>query len=204
MVWTTPRTWIPGETVTASLLNTHVRDDFNVVKTQIDNDGSLRLGLKGFGFNAGQGNAAGSGNTQLTSFDTNVPAGYVSQPGDALCVEGDVTIANNANAKAFKIQVAGGTILTVWSGTDANTNLFFRLNVRRRNLSTAGVLDGLCWTYVDAGTPAFKPSPFNTLGTVDWTVAQTLKFFGVGVATNDVLMVELRVYSFRSVAGVVV
>jgi hypothetical protein len=28
MAWTTPRTWVVGEVVTAALMNTHVRDDF--------------------------------------------------------------------------------------------------------------------------------------------------------------------------------
>ncbi len=28
MAWTAPRTWVTGETVTAALLNTHVRDNF--------------------------------------------------------------------------------------------------------------------------------------------------------------------------------
>lgn len=31
MAWTTPRTWSSGETVTAALMNTHVRDNLNVV-----------------------------------------------------------------------------------------------------------------------------------------------------------------------------
>ena len=31
MAWTIPRTWNPGETVTASLMNSHVRDNLNVV-----------------------------------------------------------------------------------------------------------------------------------------------------------------------------
>lgn len=29
MAWTTPRTWVAGETVTASLMNTHVRDNLS-------------------------------------------------------------------------------------------------------------------------------------------------------------------------------
>ena len=29
MAWTSPRTWVSGETVTASLANTHWRDNFN-------------------------------------------------------------------------------------------------------------------------------------------------------------------------------
>lgn len=33
MAWTSPRTWIAGETVTASIMNTHVRDNQNVVST---------------------------------------------------------------------------------------------------------------------------------------------------------------------------
>ena len=31
MAWTTPRTWTTGEMVTAALMNTHVRDNLNVV-----------------------------------------------------------------------------------------------------------------------------------------------------------------------------
>lgn len=31
MAWTTPRTWVSGETLTAALLNTHVRDNFDAI-----------------------------------------------------------------------------------------------------------------------------------------------------------------------------
>ena len=31
MAWSAPRTWSPGETVTASLMNAHVRDNLNAV-----------------------------------------------------------------------------------------------------------------------------------------------------------------------------
>lgn len=31
MAWTAPRTWVTGELVTASIMNTHVRDNLNVV-----------------------------------------------------------------------------------------------------------------------------------------------------------------------------
>ncbi len=33
MAWTNPRTWIAGETVTAALMNAHVRDNLNVLNT---------------------------------------------------------------------------------------------------------------------------------------------------------------------------
>lgn len=35
MAWTPPRTWNPGETVTASLMNAHVRDNLNYIKSVI-------------------------------------------------------------------------------------------------------------------------------------------------------------------------
>ena len=31
MSWTAPRTWVAGETVTAALMNTHVRDNLNAI-----------------------------------------------------------------------------------------------------------------------------------------------------------------------------
>lgn len=33
MAWTAPRTWVTGEVVTAALLNTHMRDNLNFLKT---------------------------------------------------------------------------------------------------------------------------------------------------------------------------
>jgi len=33
MAWTAPRTWVDGELVTAALMNTHVRDNLNTVRT---------------------------------------------------------------------------------------------------------------------------------------------------------------------------
>jgi hypothetical protein len=41
MAWTTPRTWSPGETVTASLMNAHLRDNLNVLKVPINDSGKI-------------------------------------------------------------------------------------------------------------------------------------------------------------------
>ena len=41
MAWTAPRTWVAGEVLTAALLNTHVRDNENVLKASIDDLGHL-------------------------------------------------------------------------------------------------------------------------------------------------------------------
>jgi hypothetical protein len=34
MAWTAPRTWTTGELVTAAIMNTHVRDNFNVLRAE--------------------------------------------------------------------------------------------------------------------------------------------------------------------------
>jgi hypothetical protein len=39
MAWTTPRNWTTGELATAALLNAHLRDNLNLLKTSISNDG---------------------------------------------------------------------------------------------------------------------------------------------------------------------
>lgn len=36
MAWTAPKTWTVGEMCTAALLNTHVRDNLNYLKTEAD------------------------------------------------------------------------------------------------------------------------------------------------------------------------
>lgn len=36
MAWTAPRTWVTGELVTASIMNTHIRDNQLYLKTEVD------------------------------------------------------------------------------------------------------------------------------------------------------------------------
>lgn len=41
MVWTAPRTWTDGEVVTAAMVNAHLRDNLNVLKTTRDSAGRI-------------------------------------------------------------------------------------------------------------------------------------------------------------------
>lgn len=41
MAWTTPKTWLAGELVTETSLNTYIRDNQNILKTPIDNTGKI-------------------------------------------------------------------------------------------------------------------------------------------------------------------
>lgn len=43
MAWTTPKTWVAGSVLTAAELNTHVRDNLNVLKTSLTDGGHLEF-----------------------------------------------------------------------------------------------------------------------------------------------------------------
>ena len=43
MAWTTPRTWVSGELVTAALMNSAVRDNLNILKTAINDSGQIEF-----------------------------------------------------------------------------------------------------------------------------------------------------------------
>ena len=61
MAWTTPRTWTTGETVTASLLNTHVRDNLTYLSA-----------VKSFRAYQSAGQAIASSTDTKVSFQTEV------------------------------------------------------------------------------------------------------------------------------------
>jgi hypothetical protein len=205
MAWTDPRTWTPGETVTASLMNAHVRDNMNVLKTPMDNSGRLYTLLKGVAFSAGQGNAAGGGDTQLTSYDTAVEGGLLGQPGDHLIVEGLFTLAANTNAKTVKMQVASGTLASVFSiATNvANHRVPFRVVILRRGQTTAAIW-GMFWSYGGPALPAVAALSWamsGSLSTLDWNAAQTLKIFASGAGASDLVLTDYTVRVARSVLG---
>ena len=203
MAWTTPRTWVPAELVTAALLNAHVRDNLNLVKTQMDDEGALKTLLAGFAFSTGDGNDAGSGDTQLSLYDVTIDADFLGQPGDALVIDGTFSISANSGTKTAKMQVASGTLITILSTTGTTNIVPFRYVLRRRG-STTGSLTGIAWEGAASGG---TPTPYmvnSALGSVDWTSSQTLKIFGAATNADDILLTDYTVNQARGVTGTTV
>lgn len=133
MAWTLPRTWSPGETVTASLMNAHLRDNLNVLKTSIDNDGLLvdaRLDLASVAtiglHRAAPGTGSStSGETSLTG-DITIPANTLVTNGDAIRVVMLLHTAANANNKGLNFYYGG----TSYFSTGAFTGGGGRLNIK--------------------------------------------------------------------------
>lgn len=205
MAWTPPRTWIPGETVTASLGNVHWRDNLNLLKTYVDDDGSLRTFLKGFAFSTGQGNAAGGADTQLSSYNVTIPANYLSQPGDGLVIEGKLNVLNNADSKTCKIQVASGTLNAIFNTTGAVANhvVPFRVVLRRRTSTTGSLIGYAHQGAADAGAATVFLVD-KTVASVDWTTSQVLKIFASGNTVSDVTLTDYSVENARGLSGVTI
>ena len=205
MAFTTFRTWVPLEVVTAAMLNEQVRDNGNVLKTYIDNDGSHRTLVKGFAFSSGQGNAGGGADTQLTSYDVTIGADFMSQPGDALEFIGTWTLANTANTKTCKFKIGGGTLVTLFTDTSAVANLIgvMRFLIVRRTSSSAA-LTGFV-TIGAANTAVTSHRVINASpGTVDWTASQTLAIYAAGTTANDLRLTDYVVNSLRGLNGATV
>jgi len=202
--FTTFRTWVPLEVVTAAMLNEQIRDNGNVLKTYIDDDGSHRTLLQGFAFSAGQGNAGGGGDTQLTSYDVTIPASYLSQPGDTLIVEGTFAQSATSEAKTIKLKVGGGTLRTIFTATTGGTTVVitFRVVVTRRT-STTGVMAGFVGYAAHNGAPTWQLVNATT-GTVAWANSQTLAIFASGATAASLFLTDYYVRSGRGLNGVTV
>lgn len=125
MAWSPPRTWSPGETVTASLMNAHLRDNLNVLKVSIEDDGSIEAAsISGLtaAFLAGVipeiaplhfdvtpvGNV-GAGSDVLQTWD--IPAGTLTVDGQGIEIIMLYRTANNANGKRFDAIVGGTSVI---------------------------------------------------------------------------------------------
>jgi hypothetical protein len=165
-----------------------------------------KAGLRTIAFGTGQANAAGSGDTELTNYSVLIPANYLATAGNALVLEGVLTAAANANAKALKIQLASaGTKVTVWSSS-ANVAAHmvpFRFVITRRTATTASIRGTMEAGVTTAGAPVAYMT-YATMGTVAWASNQTLTLFAIGVDANDIVLNDYMVYAVRTQNGAVV
>jgi hypothetical protein len=197
MAWTAPRTWVALETVTAALMNTHVRDNLLLLKTKVDDDGSLNTQMFGVGFSVGGANTSTTETDPLPGFTFSLPANFLDN-GEFLHMRGFAAIVQNTNAKTIRFRCGGGTAITVWTSAAsvAGHIALFDCWLDRRT-STTGAVQGVY--YKDAAADA-QPTPIlinAAVASADFTIAQTTRLTGQGGATNDILAAEWLVSQFR-------
>jgi len=195
MAWSAPRTWIPGETVTASLMNAHIRDDFNIVKTSIDDGGLLKVDQ----YN--RGSAVQNGTTVETDLATyTIPGSHLSVNGYSFTLETWGHLAANGNTKTFRWYHAG-VLLHSFATTVSGASWNAWARVTRRGASSVVEV-----TYLQIGgaatynTSTAVATSFQQLITWDshtpvLSSPQILKLTGQsGTATGDLVSDAARGY----------
>jgi hypothetical protein len=114
MAWTTPRTWIPGEFVTASMMNTHLRDNLSYLFS------TSKLAT----YAASLANVGPSVATEVTALSFTIPGGTMGD-GDVVQVYLQALAKNNKGSTGsplFKVNVGAGAQVTVGSGAVYNND----------------------------------------------------------------------------------
>jgi len=195
MAWTAPRTWAALEVVTTRFLNQQIRDDLQLLKTNVDNDGSLNAGLYSVAFSAGAQNS-GTGETDLTGFSFSLPANFLAV-GEFLRFRSIHSAAQNTNTKTIRLYV-NGQATTIWTSAAsvaAHTGQTDNL-VNFRTATTGGIFG---WYHKDCA-PTATPTVVlvrASLTGLAWTSVQTIKLTGQGGASADLTQAEWTVEQIR-------
>lgn len=164
--------------------------------------------LRTIAFGSGQGNAAGGADTELTSYDTFIPGNYLATAGNAIVIEGNMTVAANGDAKTVKVKVGAGgsgSATIVWSSSAnvASHVVPFRIVLRRRTATTGSVTSIFEAGAATAGAPTAY-MVYTTLSVADWNNNQVLNLFLAANTINSIVMNDLMTYGIQTRNGAVV
>lgn len=107
MAWTTLRTWNPGETVTATWLNQQIRDNMNVLKTNISDTGLLLTALY---MDGAARTGSGTGETDASTYT--LTAGKLATTGMSLLITAWGKTAAGASTRTIKLYWNGTSVFT--------------------------------------------------------------------------------------------
>lgn len=163
--WTTPTTFSAGQTLTAALMNTYVRDNTNFLKEQVDVQ-----------VNVTQAGNIGTGEDDLITYT--LPAATLSANGMCLRITDLGSLSANGVLKTIKHKF-GSTSTTLYSASDVNAHWKNVVEVCRTGAATQ--IGTIAFTISNA-TSTFSISPTETLaGTV------VIKLTAESTNDNDVV-----------------
>ena len=183
MGWTSARTWVSGELITASIMNTYVRDNQNVLKTPINDSGQIEF------TDAAELTIASGVITVIQNFHS------VDSEGDAAS-DDLATISAGADVAAgfvltLRVQDAARTIvLKNGTGAPANIDIGADVTLDETFKTFSLVFDGTNWRpWSFAAAPTFASlSPLTTRGDLLYGSSGTPTGARLGVgAANTVL-----------------
>jgi hypothetical protein len=134
------------------------------------------------------GNVGNVGSAATIVLDWVVPAGFMSRDGDSIHVHADLTCPGNVNNKSFALSFPIGGAGIAFSGAYGALEIRAHYILSRVN-STQHRMTGAHWRYSTAGNLEVVRA---TVFTVDWNVANTLRFYIQGAASNDITATGLQ------------
>ena len=178
MGFTTPRTWVAGETVTDTIMNTHVRDNLTYLGT-----GIIRLDVN----TTAVGNV-GAGEDDLMTYT--LPASTLSVDGMGVRITAWGITANNANAKTVKMYFGSTNVGSLICTTNTIEGWVHQAVIIR-----TGATAQLGRLVLSAQAAVWKWGGNATAPTETLSGAVTIKCTGEATATNDIvqqlMLVEL-------------
>ncbi len=206
MSWTAPRTWVNSEAETASIMNTHIRDNMKVLVDMHNANGFPKTLLKGCAYSGTptanvNANAAGSGQTELPGYRVTIPANYLKQPGDRLYFQG--TFATSATNEAARIYLAidTATKILTYNTTQVST-IPVLCGWFGYNTQTTG--EYRAWQWYGAanyGAPLLAHNGTTALGTIDWATTQYLYVYLMAATALTITLTDWLVGGRRARTG---
>lgn len=187
MSWTTPRTWVAGEIVTAALLNTHVRDNESVLKTNINDDGSLK------NYQLLRANAGTDSNASATTVDTVAISGLTVK--DAIEVRLILQAVTQQVARVDLVTTtdSNGVMAELTNQSVINAGNYVIGTALIQNGQNANTeIGGIGMTYQTGSGSHFKAVSFTA--TTPWTGSWTLGLRHGGVTSGGTFRFRWAVY----------
>jgi len=119
MAWTTPRTWVTSELVTASVMNTHVRDNLNHLKDDLDLDHVVRRST-----NTTTVGNVGTGEDDLMTYT--LPGATLGTDGQGIRITCGGRFRDIAEARTLKLKF-GATVIFQLGLTDPGASYSWRV-----------------------------------------------------------------------------
>ncbi len=218
--WSTPYTWVHGETEDAAGMNLRIRDNLTVLggthtfgagsyPSHITPDGIPRVMIKGVAY-SGSANSNNSnvstGNYAIPSFDVVIPAGFLAQPGDNLwCAYTCLSLAAGSGvARYVYASVDGGSNLSPLTNgiTTVSHVIAAEYRIGRRTDSLLEIFGGYHYGAAAGGAPTGHYANGSTFaGTYSCAAGFTIKLYLSSTTANTLCMTEYFVAYERARYG---
>jgi hypothetical protein len=167
------------------MMNAHVRDNLNIVKTSVADDGLLNELVVATILASAN---VTTGETDLAGYTYTVAAGKFAD-GEGLEIHATGTLAANTNTKTLRIDVGGQKVTLVLNTTNVASNVF---NVRVRvirNAATTAILTGTSSFNAASGAAPTVWHFAAAISSLTWSGATIVKLTAQSsAASNDIIM----------------